>query len=48
MIYLLAFNGRAMVQKVRRWSVTAEARAQYQVNPCGIYGGRIGTGTGSF
>ena len=28
--------------------LTAEVRIRYQVNPCGIYGGRIVTGTGFY
>jgi hypothetical protein len=35
-----------MAQAVSRWPLTAEARVRPRVNPCGIYGGQIGTGTG--
>jgi hypothetical protein len=35
-----------MVQAVSRRSLTAEARVQSRVSPCGICGGQSGTGTG--
>jgi hypothetical protein len=35
-----------MAQAVSRRPLTAEARVRSQVNPCGIYGGQSGTGTG--
>jgi hypothetical protein len=35
-----------MAQAVIRWPVTAEAWVRARVNPCGIYGGQSGTGTG--
>jgi hypothetical protein len=35
-------EGRAMIQVVSRWPLTAEA----WVNRCGICGGQSGTGTG--
>jgi hypothetical protein len=38
--------GRAMAQAVSRRPLTAEARVQSWVSPCGICGGRNGTGTG--
>jgi hypothetical protein len=38
--------GRAMAQVVSRRPLTAEARVHARVNPCGIYGGQSGTGTG--
>jgi hypothetical protein len=38
--------GRAMVQAVSRWPLTAEARVRARVDPCGICGGQSGTGTG--
>jgi hypothetical protein len=38
--------GRAMAQVVSRRPLTAEARVHARVNPCGICGGQIGTGTG--
>ena len=40
--------GRAMAQAVSRWLPTAEARVRSRVNPCGICGGQIGTGTDIF
>ena len=39
-------QGRARAQAVSRRSLTAEARARSRVGPCGICGGRSGTGTG--
>jgi hypothetical protein len=39
-------NGRAMAQVVSRRPLTAEARARARVNPCGIFGGQSGPGTG--
>jgi hypothetical protein len=38
--------GRAMAEAVSRRPLTAEDRVRAQVNPCGIYGGQSGTGTG--
>jgi hypothetical protein len=38
-------SGRAMAQVVSRRPLTAEARVQARVNPCGICGGQSGTGT---
>jgi hypothetical protein len=40
------FNRRAMAQAVSRQPLTAESRVRSRVNPCGIYGGQSGTGTG--
>jgi hypothetical protein len=42
----LTVVSRAMVQAVSRHSVTAEARVRAWVSPCGICGGKSGTGTG--
>jgi hypothetical protein len=39
-------TGRAMAQVVSRRPLTVEARVRARVNPCGIYGGQSGTGTG--
>jgi hypothetical protein len=39
-------NGRAMAQVVSRRPLIAEARARARVNPCGIFGGQSGPGTG--
>jgi hypothetical protein len=39
-------RGRAMAQAVNRRPLTAEARVRSRVSPCGICGGRSGTGTG--
>jgi hypothetical protein len=38
--------GRAMAQIVSRRPLTAEARVRALFNPCGICGGRSGTGIG--
>jgi hypothetical protein len=38
--------GRAMAQVVSRRPLTADARVRARVNPCGIFGGQCGTGTG--
>jgi hypothetical protein len=38
--------GHAMAQAVSLRSPTAEARVRSRVNPCGICGGKSGTGTG--
>jgi hypothetical protein len=38
--------GRAMVRVVSRRPLTAEARVRAWFSPCGICGGRSGTGTG--
>jgi hypothetical protein len=38
--------GCAMPQVVSRRPLTAEARVRARFNPCGIYGGKSGTGTG--
>jgi hypothetical protein len=35
-----------MAQVVSRRPLTEEARFRTRVNPCGIYGGQSGTGTG--
>jgi hypothetical protein len=43
-----ALVGRAMAQAVSRRPLTAKARVRSRVSPCGIYGGRSGTGTGFF
>jgi hypothetical protein len=40
--------GRAMAQAVSRRPLTAEARVQSRVTPCGICGGQSGTGTDFF
>jgi hypothetical protein len=37
-----------MAQAVSRRPLTAEARVRSPVSPCGICGGRSGTGTGFF
>jgi hypothetical protein len=34
-----------MAQAVSHWPVTSENQVLARVNPCGIYGGQIGTGT---
>jgi hypothetical protein len=39
-------SGRAMAQVVSRRPLTAEAQVRARVNPCGIFGGQSGTGTG--
>jgi hypothetical protein len=39
-------EGRAMVQVISHWPLTAEAWVRVWVNPCGICGGQSGTGTG--
>jgi hypothetical protein len=39
-------NGRDMAQAVSRQPLTADARVRALVNPCGICGGKSGTGTG--
>jgi hypothetical protein len=39
-------KGHAMDQVVSRQPLTTEAWVRAQVNPCGIYGGQSGTGTG--
>jgi hypothetical protein len=44
--YRKRLEGRAMAQAVSRWPPTAEARFRSRVSPCGICGGRSGTGTG--
>jgi hypothetical protein len=36
-----------MAQAISRRPVTAEARVQSRVSPCGVCGGQSGTGTGS-
>jgi hypothetical protein len=41
-----ALSGRAMAQAVSRRPLTAEARVQSRVSPCGICGGQSSTGTG--
>jgi hypothetical protein len=41
-------KGRAMAQAVSRRPPTAEARFRSRVSPCGICGGKSGTGTGFF
>jgi hypothetical protein len=45
-LHYVTGEGRAMAQVVSRQPVTAEARVRARVNPCGICGGEIGTGTG--
>jgi hypothetical protein len=39
-------DSRAMAQAVSGRSLTAEARVQFRVSPCGICGGPNGTGAG--
>jgi hypothetical protein len=39
-------QSRATAQAVSRRPLTAESRVRAWVNPCGIWGGQIGTGTG--
>jgi hypothetical protein len=39
-------QGRAMAQAVCLRPLTAEARVRLRVSPCGICGGKSGTGTG--
>jgi len=41
-------QGRAMARVVSRLPLTAEARDRARVNPCRIFGGQSGTGTGFF
>ena len=36
--------GRAMAQAVSRWPLTAKTRVRSWVSPCGIFGGKSGTG----
>jgi hypothetical protein len=38
--------GRAMAQAVSLQTFTAETRVRTRVNPCGIFGGKSGTGSG--
>jgi hypothetical protein len=38
--------GRAMIQVVSHRPLTAEVWVRFRVIPCGIYGGRSGTGVG--
>jgi hypothetical protein len=40
------YLGRAMAQVVSRRPLTAKTWVRARVNPCGIYGGQSGTGTG--
>jgi hypothetical protein len=44
--YFLRGVGRVMAQAVSRWPLTAEARVRSRFSPCGISGGKNGTGTG--
>lgn len=39
--------GSTMSQTMSRWLINVETRVQSRANPCEIYGGRSGTGTGS-
>jgi hypothetical protein len=43
---LRTYQGRAIAQAVSRRHLTAESQVRARVNPCGIYGGQSGTGTG--
>jgi hypothetical protein len=45
-IHTMAKKGRAMAQVVSHRPLTAESRVRFGANPCGIYGGQRGTGTG--
>jgi hypothetical protein len=44
--HIMHIYGRAVAQAVSRQPFTAESRVRARANPCGIYGGQSGTGTG--
>ena len=40
--------GRAKTQAIGRQPSTAKARVRFQISPCEISGGQVGTGTGFY